>query len=161
MSAVVDVKAVVRLGTVRDMFGRLQRLNIRKVFGELRKPARVDQNQHWRALQAPDGKWPPLAPSTVERRTRPRGRDKNGRNRSWPKRLLGRFPTSLQMLPSQRSLIVRSRIKKFDWIHQAGGIAGHGARIPRRQYLWISNWLLKETKLHFERALRNAAIGRP
>jgi hypothetical protein len=156
----VAIHATVNIGSIKDMLGRIARIDTRKVFNELKGPMRFDERHHWRKSEAPDGKWPPLAPSTQERRTRPRGRDKNGKNRSWPTRLLGRFPTALQILASKKSLIARSRIKRFDYIHQAGGIAGHGAKIPRRQYLWISDFLTKETKRYFERAMARAAARR-
>lgn len=154
------IHARVHIGSIQTMFNRVARIDTRKVFNDLKGPMRFDQRHHWRKDEAPDGHWPPLAASTQERRSRPRGRGKNGKNRSWPTKLLGRFPTSLQILASKKSLIARSRIKKFDYIHQAGGVAGHGARIPRRQYLWISEFLLKQTRDFFNKALARAAGGR-
>lgn len=155
-----DVRFTVRIGSIRDLFTRLSRVDLKESFKELRGPARFDQRHHWRKDEAPDGHWPGLAASTLERRTRPRGRGKDGRNRSWPKKLLGRFPTSLQMIPSAKSLIVRSRVKRFSLVHQRGGTAGHGARIPRRQYLWISFFLKMQAKKEFEKALLRAAHRR-
>ena len=157
--ALIDVKATVNIGGVRAMLSRMARIDVKATFMKLRAPARLDQNKHWRADQAPDGKWPPLAASTRERRLRARGRDKKGRNRSWPKKLLGRFPTSMQTLASKKSLIVRSRVKRFSMVHQAGGRAGHGAYIPRRQYMWISAQLKAEAVKTFKAALARAARG--
>jgi len=116
-----------------------------------------DQRHHWRKDEAPWGHWPGLAASTLERRTRRRGRDKKGRNRSWPKKLLGRFPTAVKSIASAKSLIVESRVKRFSMIHQQGGRAGHGARIPSRQYMWISEWLLQQAQKAFTKALQKAA----
>lgn len=152
-----DVYATVRIGGVRNMLTRLSRVDIRRVFRDLRGPAVFDQRDHWKNDESPVGHWPGLAASTLERRTRRRGRDKRGRNRSWPRKLLGRFPTAVQSIASSTSLVVRSRVKKFSWIHQAGGIAGHGARIPSRQYMWISSYLREEARRLFQRALQNAA----
>lgn len=152
-----DIKATVRYGNVLNMFDRLRKVDIKDAFLELRGPARFDQRHHWRKDEAPDGQWPGLAASTLERRTRPRGRGKDGRRRSWPKKLLGRFPTALQSIASARSLIVKSRVKRFSMIHQEGGRAGHGARIPRRQYLWISDWLRQQAVKALQRALVLAA----
>lgn len=157
MSDAVDVRAVVYLGSVRSMFARLSRLDVKRTFNELKGPAVFDQRHHWNKIEAPWGKWPGLAPSTLERRTRKRGRDKKGRNRSWPTRLLGRFPTAVKSTASGKSLVVESRVKRFSMIHQEGGIAGHGAHIPSRQYLWISEWLIRQAEKAFLKALKKAA----
>lgn len=159
LTGTVNVRAVVYLGSVRSMFARLSRLDVRRTFNDLKGPAVFDQRHHWNKIEAPWGKWPPLAPSTLERRTRPRGKDKKGRNRSWPKRLLGRFPTAVKSIASGKSLVVESRVKRFSMIHQEGGTAGHGARIPSRQYMWISEWLLQQAEKAFTKALQKAARG--
>lgn len=159
--SLIDVKVTVNLGGAFRMLSRMQRIDVRKTFKRVEPSARHDQQQHDRALEGPDGRWPQLAASTIERRTRPRGRDKKGRNRSWPTKLLGRMPKSIQSITSSKSLIIRSRVKKFSMVHQAGGIVGHGARIPRRQYLWISQWLKDRTRIEFMRALAAAAAGTP
>lgn len=155
----LEVRAVVYLGSVRSLFVRLSRVDIRRTFNDLKGPATFDQRHHWRKDEAPWGHWPALAPSTIARRMRPRGKDKKGRNRSWPKKLLGRFPTAIKKTASARSLVVESRVKRFSMIHQKGGIAGHGARIPSRQYLWISDWLLRQAEKAFVKALQKAAQG--
>jgi hypothetical protein len=139
------------------MFDRLRKVDIKDAFLELRGPAVFDQRHHWRKDEAPDGRWPGLAASTLERRTRKRGRAKNGRQQSWPRKLLGRFPTAMQSIATTRSLIVRSRVKRFSMVHQEGGRAGHGARIPRRQYMWISDWLRAQAVERFKKALVLAA----
>jgi phage gpG-like protein len=159
LTGAVDVHAVVYLGSVRSLFVRLSRLDVKKTFNNLKGPAVFDQRHHWRTDEAPWGNWPGLAPSTLERRTRKRGRDKKGRNRSWPKKLLGRFPTAVKSTASGKSLVVESRVKRFSMIHNRGGIAGHGARIPSRQYMWISPWRLQQVEKHFTKALQKAASG--
>lgn len=160
ITGMVDVRAVVYLGSVRNLFARLSRIDIKKTFNNLKGPAVFDQRHHWNKVEAPWGKWPGLAPSTLERRTRPRGINRRtGKRQSWPKRLLGRFPTAVKSIASGKSLVVESRVKRFSMIHQKGGIAGHGARIPSRQYLWISEWLLQQAEKAFIKALRKAAAG--
>lgn len=156
----MDVRAVVYLGSVRTMFARLSRFDVKKTFGDLKGPAVFDQRHHWNKIEAPWGKWPGLAASTLERRTRPRGINrKTGKRQSWPKRLLGRFPTAVKSIASGKSLVVESRVKRFSMIHQAGGVAGHGAHIPSRQYMWISEWLLRQAEKAFTKALQRAAAG--
>jgi phage gpG-like protein len=157
MAPLMDVRATVHLGGVRSLFSRLAHIDTRKVFTDLKGPATFDLRHHWRKDEAPWGHWPGLAASTLERRTRPRGRSKDGKNRSWPKRLLGRFPTAIKHIVSKKSLVVESRVKRFSMIHQAGGTAGHGARIPSRQYMWISDFLAEQVRKAFEKALRDAA----
>lgn len=159
MQNLMDVRAVVYLGSVQNLFARLSKVDIRKTFRDLKGPAVFDQRHHWRKDEAPWGHWPGLAASTLERRTRKRGRDKKGRNRSWPTKLLGRFPTAVKSTASARSLVVESRVKRFSMIHQRGGTAGHGAKIPSRQYLWISQWLLQQSQKAFIKALQRAANG--
>lgn len=145
----------VNIKTIYGAFDQIKRLDIRKVFRDLRGPVRFDQRHHWRKQEAPNRHWPGLATSTLERRKRPRGIDrKRGRRQSWPKELLGRFPTALLMIANARELIARSRVKRFSMIHQEGGIAGHGANIPSRQYLWISPFLISQIRTYFEKALQ-------
>lgn len=154
----VDVRAVVYLGSVRTMFAKLSRIDVKRTFNALKGPAVFDQRHHWRKDEAPWGGWPGLAPSTLERRTRPRGINRRtGKRMSWPTKLLGRFPTAMKSIASARSLVVESRVKRFSMIHQRGGIAGHGARIPSRQYMWISQWLLEQAEKAFVKALQRAA----
>lgn len=149
----IAISARVDLRGSLAMLSRIAKVDIKQTFKRIEPSARADQQKHDRELEGPDGKWPPLAASTLERRTRPRGRDKKGKNRSWPTKLLGRMPKAIRSTPTNRSLTVRSRIARFGYIHQAGGRAGHGARIPRRQYLWISSWLLRQVEEQFRRAL--------
>lgn len=157
--ALADVSCTVNIKQVIRAFDRIERIDTRKVFLELRGPARFDQRHHWRKDEAPDGHWPGLAASTIARRRNKRGRDKQGRNRSWPKKLLGRFPNALQSIAKTGSLVIRSRVKRFSMVHQAGGRAGHGARIARRQYLWWSDWMKVQAVKAFRKALSSAGSG--
>ncbi len=152
-----DLQATVRYGSVKLLFTNLRNVDLRKTFLDLRGPARFDQRHHWRKEESPEGHWPGLAASTRERRTRRRGRDKSGRKRNWARKLMGRFPNALQSIASSRSLIIRSRVKRFSMVHQKGGRVGHGARLPARQYLWISDWLRNRAATLFAQALQRAA----
>lgn len=152
-----DLRATVRYGSVKLLFTNIANVDMRKTFSDIRGPARFDQRHHWRKEESPSGHWPGLAASTRERRTRRRGRDKRGRNLKWSRKLMGRFPNSLQSIVSSSSLIIRSRAKKFSQVHQRGGRTGHGARLPARQYLWISDWLRHRSAQLFQQALVRAA----
>lgn len=152
----LDLACTVNIRQIVGAFDSIAHLDIKKVFDDCRGVGRFDQRHHWRHDEAPDGQWPGLAASTLARRVRKRGRDKTGRNRSWPTKLLGRFPTALASVASRHELVIKSRIARFSKIHQEGGVAGHGARIPRRQYLWWSPWVLDQVKKTFERAMAKA-----
>lgn len=153
MPPLIGVYATLNTGSLRRMFARLNSLDIKAVFKDLVGPTRFDQRHHWRKEESPDQHWPGLAASTLARRTRARGRDKNGKNRSWPTKLMGRFPTALKLTPSVRSLVVLSRVKRFSYVHQNGGRVGHGARLPRRQFLWFSSFLLAQARKAFEQKM--------
>lgn len=148
----VDIK------TIYGAFDQIRKLDIRKVFSDLRGPVRFDQRHHWRKKEAPNRHWAGLASSTIERRKRPRGIDrKRGRRQSWPKELLGRFPTALQMIANAQELIARSRVKRFSMTHQEGDTVGHGAYVQSRQYLWFSPFVLGQIRQYFEKALARQA----
>lgn len=149
----IAVSAKIDLKTSLLMLRRIKQLDTRAVFKRIQPSAIHDQQNHDRALRGPDGPWPALAASTIARRMRPRGKSKTGKNRSWPTKLLGRLPKSLQAIPSKMKLLVRSRVKEFSLAHQGGAIVGNGARLPRRQFLWISDWLLERCRVEFVRAM--------
>lgn len=149
----IAIKATINLKPTFAMLRRLKQIDTRAVFKRIQPSAIHDQQQHDRATAGPDGGWPGLAASTLERRTRPRGKSKTGKNRSWPTKLLGRLPKSLQPITSRQHLVIRSRVKEFSLAHQGGARVGHGARLPRRQFLWISPWLLERARIEFVRAM--------
>jgi len=145
----VSVKADVKLIGIEQAFRRLGAPDRRKAFKESGMHARQDQALHDVKSEGPDGRWPDLHPSTKARYAR---KAKTARKGSRPRKLLGRLPRALRTLVSANSLIVRSRVR-WAYIHQAGGVAGRGARIPRRQFLWISAQLGKRVVKVFERFL--------
>jgi len=152
LSIEVDVRRIV------GAFDKIRHLDVKKVLLDLRGPVRFDQRHHWRKEEAPSFHWPGLAASTLERRTRKRGINrKTGKRVSWPTKLLGRFPTALKLTADRHELVAQSRVKRFSMIHQEGGTAGHGARIPSRQYLWISPFLIGQVRTYFEKALAKLA----
>jgi hypothetical protein len=149
------VRMHVRYSGVLAALQRLRAPDMLRAYRELRGPARYDQRHHDRRSEGPDGRWPSLAPATIARRRRKRGKDKNGRRRGWPKKLLGRLPVSLRSIATSRSLVVQSAIRRpgLGFVHQKGGRIGRGARVPRRQYLWISDWLERQAIRAFRLAL--------
>jgi phage gpG-like protein len=85
---------------------------------ELKKPLRVDQREHAKKSEGPEGRWP-------KRATKSR------------KRLLGRLPGTVKVTSSGNSVSAVSGVK-WSAVHQEGGTAGHGVKIPARPFLWIS-----------------------
>ncbi len=168
----LDVKATVRITGPLTVFDHLRRIDLRKTFRELGKPTRIDQRQHHVAERGPAHRWPALAASTIARNRYPRAT--KGRKRAggrWRKKLpsisavmgrklLRRLPAALISRASSHSLIVFSRVR-WSGVHQEGGRAGHGARIPQRQFLWISPWLVRYAIAAFERALAATAAKVP
>lgn len=151
MSA-IKISATVKLHGIEAAARRLTRLEKTKVFREARGPARFDQNHHDRKEEGPDGHWPALHPSTIARYAK---LARSKRRRSKPRKLLGRLPKALISIVTSQSLIVRSRVP-WASAHQNGAIVGRGARLPRRQFLWISDWLVTRTAQLFREALLKA-----
>lgn len=120
--------------------------NMRDVFSKSRRDMRIDQKQHAKDQVAPDGGWPPLAQSTLDRRrARPGRQGRKRRRRSRPAkrapRMLGRLPRAIEIIATDMSIAAKSRVK-WSGIHKWGGVAGHGARIPPRDFLWASRQLM-------------------
>lgn len=127
-------------------------------FRELRRPMRVDQRDHARGEEGPDGAWPPRSPLTEARR-RARNRrvrvtralrtiaPKRIKPRSTPKRLLGRLPAALLVVAGDLFIRATSRVP-WSYVHWRGGKAGRGRRvtIPRRDFLWLSGQLLGKAR---------------
>ena len=93
------------------------------VFRSWKPHARRDQQQHGRDQSGPDGRWPGRSAATVARR---------GRSR---RRLLGKLPRVLKVSADRAGLEVESRVA-WAGVHQHGGTAGKGARIPARPFLY-------------------------
>jgi phage gpG-like protein len=122
-------------------------------FRELRRPLRGDQREHAKDQRGPDGSWPPRSPFTEARqraRNRAIRRSKAAKTiaiattkrRSTPARILGRLPGAIKLVTGE--LFVRA-VSRVPWsgVHQFGGRAGRGVRIPARPFLWLSDGLLE------------------
>ncbi len=161
----IDVKAIVRIKAPMRMLRDIVRFDPKPVFQLLRKPAHIDQRQHDSAARGPDGPWPQLAASTIARNRFNRtvkgakGKRTIRLGGSTKHKLLGRLPRAMKDIVSSRSLIVRSRVG-WSIAHQGGAVVGNGARLPRRQFAWISKWLGEQARVAFERAINALADRR-
>lgn len=122
--------------------------DLRPVWQHLLPAFKKDQRSNFGRQEGPEGKWP--------KRVRPRY-TKAGRGRRRKRRqmkLLGKLRTAWKTRMDRDQLEAYSLV---DWsgVHQDGGVAGRGARIPQRTHLWVSNELhdlaVREIELHLVR----------
>lgn len=148
----IGIKATVKLHGLEAAMRRLSTMEKRAAFREVGIHARQDQSLHDAKHEGPDGPWPALHPSTVARYAK---KAKTKRGKARPRKLLGRLPRALRTIITGSSIRVVSRVK-WAFVHQAGGRAGRGARIPRRQFLWISDRLMQRSSRVFQQHLLKA-----
>lgn len=143
----IDVDSFVNLRDVENGLRRLQLagMDLRPVFKASRKAMRADVRDHAKKKQSSAGTWPALARSTLEHRKQRKG--KQGRPRKRPvrgnPRPLGRLPNANKLEYTARSIKMISRVP-WSGVHNDpnGGRAGHGSRIPGREYMWASSGFL-------------------
>lgn len=140
-----DIYATIRLGGLVAAFEHMRKLDIKAVFLKFRKPMHYDQRDHRDRQRGPNGPWQQLAASTKARYAR------EGRRRN--RRILARLPNARYTIVTSRSIRMRSRVR-WSLAHQDGPTrVGHGARLPQRQFLWISKRLMQEARRYFNLAL--------
>jgi len=154
--ALVDINATVRLGGVFMAFDHLTKTDFRSTFLRLRRPMHWDQMSHRDKQESPRGRWQQLAPSTRAKYA------KQGKRRN--RRILARLPNARQTSVTSQALTMKSRVRRWSNAHQDGPTrVGRGARLPQRQFFWISARFRKEAKHQFELTLIsrwNAIRGR-
>lgn len=152
--ALIDITADVKIHNVLLAFIRLGRKDFRATLLRCRKPARADQRTHKIQQQGPRGPWPRLAASTLARYAR------QGKRRN--RRILARLPNSLLATTTPDRMRLESRVRRWSMAHQDGPTrVGHGAILPQRQFLWISDDLRKAVRREFVRALFRRWLGVP
>lgn len=123
---------------------------IAKIFASLRAPMRRDQREHADREEGPDGaRWPARAASTAEkvRIIRRAGRQKGQRTLRYTKieGLLGTLP-ELTVVGAQRAAVFArppTRMTFLADVHSWGAVAGRGAVIPSRPYIYVSEELAR------------------
>lgn len=117
--------------------------NLSPLLRRWKKPLRDDQRQHAREEEGPSGAWVPLSPWTMAKRLARKGKQGRRRraHRQGPlfsrKRVLGRLPSAINVISDAHRVAVVSRAS-WSGVHQDGGTAGRGSRIPARPFLWLS-----------------------
>lgn len=145
------IGASLNLGFLDRIRSTLARPDLRPAWKEVKKPLRADLKDHKKRRESPEGSWAPIASSTKARRLA--GRNKRSR------RLLGRLPSAIKLSYDRRRLIAGSIVKRWPQVHQWGGRAGHGARIPQRQFLWVSDKLTEAAAAIIAKVLAKAGFG--
>lgn len=135
-------RATVSLGWVEAALNALRNPDLRKAWLEARKPLRADQRDHAKRQEGPSGPWTSRAPLTQSRRGRMTGRGTGKPSRRRARKILGRLPTALTSKATRTGVSIISRAK-FSAVHQDGGTAGNGAKIPARPFLWASQEALE------------------
>jgi phage gpG-like protein len=112
----------------------------------LKAPIKQDQKEHAQAQEGPEGKWKPRSPASVARAKLGRGAGSKRRMRGPNRKLLASLPRrTIQVKVQARRIIVLSKVP-WAGVHQHGGTAGRGAKIPARPFLWFSQQFLEQAQ---------------
>jgi hypothetical protein len=136
--------------------------DLRPVWKAVRGGLRKDLQGHFASRSGPEGPWAPPAHSTIERLLSVGGRKKNVTRKGTLKRRaarrlanqLGRLKSWWKITFTPGSLTAASGA---DWsdVHNTGGTAGRGARIPQRTFAWVTDGFVgavtEAVLLHLER----------
>jgi phage gpG-like protein len=118
--------------------------DLRPVFREMKPVLKTDVARHFAAKAGPDAPWPGRSRSGWHRiraqagNTYKRGKRKGALNARGQKRYssqLGRLRGVYRWRTAKKRMEMHSKVP-WSGIHQEGGTAGHGARIPARPFLW-------------------------
>lgn len=141
----MSVSVVIRRADMSDVNAAFRALHrageAHAALRDLRRPLKADLSRHARAQAGPEGRWAPRARATVERARR----SKDGIRVRGPRRnLLNSLPRRTVKFRLEGKRLVAYSVVKWSGIHQYGGTAGRGAKIPARPFLWISDPFYRE-----------------
>lgn len=125
------IEARVNLGPLARVLVALRTPDLRPVWREARKPIRRDIADHRAKQEGPDGAWAPRAAAT-------KLRSRSGRR---ARRMLGRLPSANRTTTDPRRLVIRSMVA-WSEAQRTGATVGHGARIPGRDWMYVSDPVL-------------------
>lgn len=131
----LPVAIVVELGDVDKGLAAMERRarELGPVMKSLVKPLRDDQRNHKRAQSGPDHGWAPRSAATV---AAAHGKRKLARS------ILGRLPSATSYKTTPTSVTGTSKVA-WSLAQQEGGRVGHGAQLPAREFLWISDEMME------------------
>ncbi len=141
--------ATVDIGDVEQGLAAMERRTrtLGPVFAALKKPMKADQQEHRKDKSGPDGSWAPRAASTSH----------DGK-RKLARPILGRLPSAVSYKASPTGVTGESRVA-WSGAHEDGAVVGHGARLPARVFLWLSDKLLEVAVEAIDKALIAAYEG--
>lgn len=139
ITASVDIRGVIAA------INRVRKVKMRPIFRAARKPIRSDLRDHAAKMEGPEGRWKARAQAT---------RDRRG-NRG---RLLRRLPTAWSFNETE-TYLRGVNLVKWSGAHIRGERVGHGTRLPRRNFSWISRVARATVRRLFVDALRKAWKG--
>jgi phage gpG-like protein len=147
MGAQIDLRDID--GGFRALTQRSEGPLRRQFFMAAKKPVKEDLAEHQKSRSGPGGAWPGYSPATF----RPPKRDAKGRvqkgsgkrkgARRKPSQMLGRLPKAFKSYVSEDHLKLRQMVGWAD-VHDQGGTAERGARIPARPFAWFSESLAND-----------------
>jgi hypothetical protein len=138
--------------------------HLRPVFKELRPMIAQDLRSHFEQGDGDGEKWPPLAPSTVQRLMPKRkafvtrGARAGAVKARYARRvgnILGKLKSAWIFTITDKMIEARSRSAVWGWVHNEGGTAGRGSRIPKRTFAWFRPWLVA----HFQERVIARLMG--
>lgn len=107
----------------------LRNPDLRPAWRVARKPIRADLREHANKESGPGGSWAP--PSAATKRRQAQGRKR-------PRKMLGRLPGALRTAAQRSKFLVTWRTAWAE-AQRLGGVVGHGARLPGRDWAYISD----------------------
>jgi phage gpG-like protein len=165
VSSGLYVSATLDIGDVEQGLEAMQRRAhaLGAAFAELKGPLRLDQRDHSKRREGPEGAWAPRAASSSAKL-------RTGRRQRWwsrfrrtkyhrPAKLMGRLSGAVKYTANASGVTGVSRAL-WSGVHQDGGTVGHGSRIPARPFLWISDDMLTVAGNTLGNALVRAYGGR-
>lgn len=129
--------------------------DLRPVFRVIRRDVNEELKEHFERGEGPAGDWPAWSQATTEKflgRLDSRGRRENVYNRGARAgqlnrrgmrralNMLGRLKSAWDFQMDRTTLMATSRVP-WSGVHQDGGKAGRGARVPARPFMWITQGL--------------------
>lgn len=146
------IEARVKLGPLDRVLSALRAPDLRPVWRAARGELRRDIRDHRAKRMGPTGAWPARAAASATHTVNAKGKRR-------ARQPLGKLPTALMSKASRLRFYQASRVPWSD-IHQKGGRAARGAKIPARPFLWYSPKALEATAAITARHLAGKLKGR-
>ncbi len=125
--------------------------DVRPALRKVRPAFRKDQREHMKNQESSTGgKWPKLAAATRAKRLKKgqfqfftkRGKLKKSAKRKLDRVLSAKLNAGAKIKIHAREINFRAR-PSWAGVHQKGGVVGRGSRVPKREFLWVSDPFLK------------------